>query len=94
MELPKWAIRAQAIWLLIGTLLATLGAQGIDIPEWSLQIFAQEFIDILMVAVGSVIGFLQFVRAIFAAKEPGAEVKVLSAGDKRKYMYNPFKIAA
>lgn len=93
MKIIDVIVKASAFWVMIGSLLITLGASGLNIPEWAPALFSQGFVDALLVALGSVITFVQFVRTIFAGSS-SAEVKTLSASQARVYYLNPFKIAA
>lgn len=89
-KLPEWFTKIQAIWATIGSLLVLLGFTS---PEWLPQLFSQEFIDALAVALGAVITFYQYARALFT-KDQVAEVTTLSTGQKLAYALNPFKLAA
>lgn len=94
MKIIDVVIKASAFWVMIGSLLITLGASGVNIPEWAPKLFSQGFVDALLIALGSVIDFVQFVRTIFAAKDSGGEVQTLSASKAAVYYLNPFKVAA
>lgn len=89
-KLPEWFTKVQAVWATIGSLLILLGFTS---PEWLPEIFSQGFIDAVAVALGAVLTFYQYVRAIFTSKEP-AGVSTLSAGQKLGYALNPFKLRA
>lgn len=89
-KLPEWFTKIQAVWATIGSLLVLLGFTS---PEWLPELFSQGFIDAFAVALGAVITFYQYVRALFA-KDQVAEVTILSAGQKLAYALNPFKLVA
>lgn len=82
--------KIMAAWVALGSFLIVTGVTG-KFP-WLADIFSQAFVDATVTAVGAVVTFYQFVRAIFAAKS--ADVKILSTGAKFAYFINPFKIAA
>lgn len=93
-NLPAWLVKVQSAWVAIGTLLIVLAtSSGVPVPQFLLDVFKQEFFDLFAAALGGVITFVQFVRAIFAAKAQ-AGVQILSAGAKRRYILNPFKLNA
>jgi hypothetical protein len=94
MKVPEVILRASAIWVLIGTLLATLGLQGVNIPDWAPELFSQAVVDALLVAVGAALDFVQVIRTIFAKDGNDAEIQVLSASQARQFYINPFKQAA
>jgi len=71
--------------------LILVGAQGASIPSWLPDIFSQAFVDAVLVAVGAVINFYQFVRSIFVKTD--AQIKTLAADNKVSYFLNPFKVA-
>lgn len=81
--------KIQAIWVALGSFLIVIGATS-KFP-WLESIFSQTFVDAVVTAAGAVVTFYQFVRAIFAAKS--ADIKILSANDKFKYLINPFKLS-
>ena len=86
--------KIQAIWVAIGTVIALLAAQGgINLPDFLSDVFSQAFLDAVGTAVGSVIVFYQYLRAIFASKTEG-EIQILSTGAKTAYALNPFKLKA
>lgn len=89
MKLPAWVTRAQAIWVAVGAFLIVLGSQGAGIPAWLGNLFSQATFDAILVVVGAVVTFYQYVRSIFAAK---AEVSSYSAGVDWGYVINPFKV--
>lgn len=92
-NLPPWVAKVTAAWVAIGTLLVVIGAQGVALPEQVTAIFSQEFVDATMQVVGAVLAYYQFVRGIFATKEPAGEVQILTAGKKRAFALNPFKLS-
>ena len=69
-----------------------LATQGVTIPEWLPDLFSQSFVDATLAVVGAVITYFQFVRQIFASKSNDVGVKILSAGQKRSFALNPFKL--
>lgn len=92
-NLPAWMAKVQSIWFAVGVFISVLATQGIPIPELDIiqSVFSEAVWNAGIAAIGSVLSFVQIVRAIFA-KGADAAVKVLSVKDKRKYMFNPFKI--
>lgn len=90
-NLPAWMAKVQSIWFAIGAFIGVLALQGLPIPEILQSIFVEEVWNAGIAAIGAVLSFVQIIRAIFA-KGVEAGVKVLSVKDKRKYIFNPFKI--
>ncbi len=82
--------KIQAAWVALGSFLIVTGVTG-KFP-WLADIFSQAFVNATVTAIGAVVTFYQFVRAIFAAKS--TDFKVLSTGSKFVYALNPFKLAA
>lgn len=102
MNLPKWVAKVTTTWVAIGALLVILGQSGLDLPSWIFELFTQSFVDTTLGVVekvigsvqeviGIVIGYYQFVRAIFN-KEKEGEIQTLSVAAKRKFALNPFKL--
>lgn len=91
-NLPGWVTRVSGIWVGIGTLIVLLGSQGVNLPGWTGELFSQTFVDEVLKLVGVIINFLGFAKLIFASKKAEGDVQILSAGQKNKFMFNPFKV--
>lgn len=89
-------IKASSFWVLIGTLLISLGSAGVDVPTWVPELFSQAFIDNLLIVLGAVIDYVSFIRGIFAVtnNDDEADVQTLSTGKVISFYMNPFKMAA
>lgn len=90
-NLPKWVAKVTSVWVAIGSFLVILGTQGVTLPEWAPELFSQFFVDSFLQVFGAVITFIQVLRGIFAS-QPSADVQILSAGQKRSFAINPFKL--
>lgn len=91
-----------ATWAGIGVALIAIGSAGlVQIPESLFGLFSAETtalltttVDIIFQAVGAVILFAQHVRGLFLSKpEPTGQVKILSKGEVRSFIFNPFKVS-
>lgn len=93
-QLPAWAVRLQAIFLGIGTLLTVLAFQGgISIPSFLTGFFQQGTWDVLVQAATSVFTAYQVIRAIIVGSpKAGVGVSILSVERVRAFAFNPFKL--
>lgn len=97
MNLPSWVLKVTTVWTGIGTLLMLAGANGIHIPGIVLQIFAQNFVDAVVLLIGAIVAFLQFARLHFAvvkSLQPGAEIKTLSVGQRANFALKFWRLEA
>ena len=105
-KLPEWVAKVASLWVAIGTFLIMLGSTGVALPDFLTGIFSQAFVDEVLVVVGAVINFMQFVRAIFAKNAVDVVLKqAMQAPDgaemfvrnnvkinKGAFLINPFKV--
>lgn len=92
MNLPNWVTRLQNAWVALGALLIVLGAQGVQVPQFILNIFSQEFVDNTLVVVGSVFTYIQYIRGqVLAGVKNSVAVMALSVEKVRAFGLNPFK---
>lgn len=92
MNLPNWVTRLQNAWVALGALLIVLGAQGVQVPQFILNIFSQEFVDNTLVVVGGVFTYIQYIRGqVLASVKNSVAVMALSVEKVRAFGLNPFK---
>ena len=97
MNLPAWVLKVTTVWSGIGALVILLGSNGIHIPGVVMSLFAQNFIDAVLVLAGSIVTFLQFARLHFAvvkSLQPGAEIKALSTGKRTAFALKFWQLEA
>ncbi len=84
----------QKLWIMIGTVIATLGLPWI--PEIVNDLFSTAGTEVLFQGVFAVAALWQFVSSRTGKDKEveGQELKMQSAGATMWYMVNPFKAAA
>lgn len=89
--LPPWAAKAVTLWTTIGTILVLVGTKIVGLPEWAPALFSDTTVQIILTAVGTFIGVIQYFRTkVFAKKS--TEIQALSAGNKAAYYFIPWKM--
>lgn len=82
-----------SIWVAIGGFIALFAAQGIEINENILKFFSQNFVELILAALGSIAAVINFFKAQTAGRLIAeGSVGALSANTKAwSYLANPFK---
>jgi hypothetical protein len=90
-NLPGWVKKTHNMWLGVSAFLVISVAQGIEIPDFLLSIFSEDFWNATIGAISTVIAYFQYVRGEFAKKVAETQIRVQSVRSKLMYIVNPFK---
>lgn len=91
-NLPSWVTRVQSIWFAVAAFLAVLAAQGVDVPDFLVEVLSEQVWNALIGAVSGVLAFVQVVRAIFSKEDADVSIKDAKPGRRWIYAVNPFKL--